>query len=178
MAVKKLGKVFLLVLLIYLLYVCVTAVGIFYIPIEKDAQLKNVPSFLGKDSTDRVLLLENGYDSGVARIQMIQEAEQSIDIAYFSFGKGKTAELFLGTLLDAADRGVKIRILLDGICHGLRGKMSDARFALASHKNIELRYYESVDLLKPWTWHNRLHDKIMTVDRKLSIIGGRNIGDK
>lgn len=178
MSVKKLSKVFLLVLLIYVFYVCVTAVAIFYIPIEKEAQLKNVPSFLGKDSTDRVLLLENGYDSGKARIQMIKEADQSIDIAYYSLGKGETTELFLGALLEAADRGVRIRVLLDGICHGLRGKLSDARYALDSHKNIELRYYESVDLLRPWTWHNRLHDKIMTVDQKLSIIGGRNIGDK
>ncbi|MGG3942604.1 phospholipase D family protein [Peribacillus psychrosaccharolyticus] len=178
MSVKKLSKVFLLVLLIYVFYVCVTAVAIFYIPIEKEDNLKNVPSFLGKDSKDRVLLLENGYDSGIARIQMIKEAEQSIDIAYYSLGKGETTELFLGALLDAADRGVRIRVLLDGICHGLRGKMSDARYALASHKNIELRYYESINYLKPWTWHNRLHDKIMTVDQKLSIIGGRNIGDK
>ncbi|CAH0294427.1 Cardiolipin synthase C [Peribacillus sp. Bi96] len=182
MTVKMAMKGILIVLLLYLLYVVATAVVLFYFPKEKeeDRMTKHIRSYFGeKDSTvDRVLLLEDGYESGLARMQMIQDAQHSIDIAYYSISKGETSELLLGALLEAADRGVKIRILLDGICHGLRGELSSVRYALASHENIELRYYETFKPFKPWTWHNRLHDKIITVDGKLGIIGGRNIADK
>ncbi|MFJ7753641.1 phospholipase D-like domain-containing protein [Peribacillus muralis] len=182
MAAKTALKGILLVLLGYFLYVTVTAVIIFCLPKEKEAgrMTNHISTYMGaKDSTvDRVLLLEDGYESGMARMQMIQEAKDSIDVAYYSIAKGETSELLLGALIEAADRGVKIRILLDGICHGLRGELRNARYALASHENIELRYYETFKPFKPWTWHNRLHDKIMTVDGKLAIIGGRNIADK
>ncbi|MGE7879076.1 phospholipase D-like domain-containing protein [Peribacillus muralis] len=182
MAAKTALMGILLVLLGYFLYIVVTAVIIFCLPKEKEAgrMTNHISTYMGaKDSTvDRVLLLEDGYESGMARMQMIQEAEDSIDVAYYSIAKGETSELLLGALIEAADRGVKIRILLDGVSHGLRGELRNARYALASHENIELRYYEAFKPFKPWTWHNRLHDKIMTVDGKLAIIGGRNIADK
>lgn len=181
MTVKTAIKGFLLVLLLYFLYVVVTAVVLFpKAEKEENRPIKQVSEYMGeKEATvDRVLLFEDGYESGLARMRMIQEAQHSIDIAYYAFGKGESTELFLGALIDAADRGVKVRILLDGISHGLRGQLSSARYALASHENIELRYYETFKPFKPWTWHNRLHDKIITVDGKLGIIGGRNIADK
>ncbi|MDV7765600.1 phospholipase D family protein [Peribacillus sp. CSMR9] len=182
MTAQTMIKGFLLVLLLYFLYVVVTAVVLFYFLKEKeeDRPIKHISAYLGeKDSTvDRVLLLEDGYESGLARMRMIQEAQHSIDIAYYAFGKGKSCELILGALFEAADRGVKVRILLDGISHGLRGQLSGVRYALALHENIELRYYETFKPFKPWTWHNRLHDKIITTDGKLGIIGGRNIADK
>ncbi|MCK2001147.1 phospholipase D family protein [[Brevibacterium] frigoritolerans] len=181
MTVKTAIKGFLLVLLLYFLYVVVTAVVLFpKAEKEENKPIKQVSEYMGeKEATvDRVLLFEDGHESGLARMRMIQEAQHSIDIAYYAFGKGESTELFLGALIDAADRGVKVRILLDGIAHGLRGQLSSARYALASHENIELRYYETFKPFKPWTWHNRLHDKIITVDGKLGIIGGRNIADK
>ncbi|MCK1992078.1 phospholipase D family protein [Peribacillus muralis] len=182
MAAKSAWKGLVFVTFVYILYVVVTAVVIFCLPKEKEAgrMTNHISAYMGeKEATvDRVLLLEDGYQSGLARMQMIQEANQSIDIAYYSIAKGETSELLLGALIQAADRGVKVRILLDGICHGLRGELRNARYALAAHDNIELRYYETFKPFKPWTWHNRLHDKIMTVDGKLAIIGGRNIADK
>ncbi|MBT2646590.1 phospholipase D family protein [Bacillus sp. ISL-34] len=181
MTVKTATKGVLLVLLFYFLYVAVTAVVLFPKEEKEDNRpIKQVSAYMGeKEATvDRALLLEDGYESGLARMRMIQDAQQSIDIAYYAFGKGKSTELFLGALIDAADRGVKVQVLLDGISHGLRGQLSSARYALASHENIELRYYETLKPFKPWTWHNRLHDKIIIVDGKLGIIGGRNIADK
>ncbi|MGE7118710.1 phospholipase D-like domain-containing protein [Peribacillus sp. NPDC046944] len=178
---KKIVKGALFVCLLYVLYAVATAVVLFYFPLDKkgEAPPNDISGFMGQgDSSDRVLLLENGYESGRARMQMIQEATDTIDIAYYSIAKGKSTELILGALIDAADRGVRVRVLLDGISHGLRFKMSDTRFALVSHENIELRYYESFKIFKPWTWNNRLHDKIMMVDGRLGIIGGRNIADK
>ncbi|MDQ7862928.1 phospholipase D-like domain-containing protein [Peribacillus frigoritolerans] len=137
MTVKTAIKGFLLVLLLYFLYVVVTAVVLFpQAEKEENRPIKQVSEYMGeKEATvDRVLLFEDGYESGLARMRMIQEAQDSIDIAYYAFGKGESTELFLGALIDAADRGVKVRILLDGISHGLRGQLSSARYALASHE--------------------------------------------
>ncbi len=46
------------------------------------------------------------------------------------------------------------------------------------HPNLELKLYEPVNPLKPWTLNNRLHDKAIISDKKIAIIGGRNIGDR
>ncbi|MEK1830492.1 hypothetical protein AAAC51_19700 [Priestia megaterium] len=64
------------------------------------------------------------------------------------------------------------------MANGLRGNRRGVLYALASHPNIEVKYYEPLQLFKPWAWQNRMHDKIMIVDGELGIIGGRNIGDK
>ena len=64
------------------------------------------------------MLLENGYFSGLVRMQMIQEARHTIDIAYFSIGKGRSSDLLMGALFEAADRGIRIRVLLDGSLMG------------------------------------------------------------
>lgn len=174
-------NILIMIVVLYFIYVFVTAVVLFYVPLHKGKDLKvmNTENFYGKkESTDRVMLLENGYFSGLVRMQMIQEARHTIDIAYFSIGKGRSSDLLMGALFEAADRGIRIRVLLDGISHGLKGKRKNVLYALAFQNNIELKYYEPFTILKPWTWHNRLHDKIIVVDGQLGISGGRNIGDK
>lgn len=65
---------------------------------------------------------------------------------------------------------------LDGFSHGMTGNLRALRYATAHHENMELKLYEPLDLIRPWTWNNRLHDKYIIADNKLAIIGGRNIG--
>jgi cardiolipin synthase C len=125
-----------------------------------------------------VVLLEEKKFSALARINLIENAEDSIEVAYYAIHKGYIADLFIGMLLDAADRGVKVRILLDGMFHNLRGKNKSVLYAFISHPNIEIKYYEPFQPLKPWTWNNRFHDKLIIVDSKYAVIGGRNIGNR
>lgn len=179
--IKIAFKGLLIILSLYILYVVITAVVLFYVPLktgEETTSLKPASFFGHSESTDRVRLLEDGYEAGRVRIQMIQESEKSIDIAYYSIGKGESTDLIMAALFKAADRGVHTRVLLDGIANGLRGNRRGVLYALASHPNIEVKYYEPFQLFKPWAWQNRMHDKIMIVDGRLGIIGGRNIGDK
>ena len=91
---------------------------------------------------------------------------------------GKSTKIIFGSILDAADKGVEVRILLDGIFHNLKGDLKDAIYGFELHPNIELKLYQPLKLLSPLSWNNRLHDKIIIVDEKLALIGGRNIGDK
>lgn len=135
--------------------------------------------FLGEEiSQDQVVLLEDGTLAGLARIDLIEQAKETIDIAYYSIDNGTVADTFLALLLEAADRGVQVQLLLDGVVNNLTGKLNDTIYAFSKHPNIALKLYEPLNLFKPWTWNNRLHDKLMIVDDEYAIIGGRNLGDK
>jgi cardiolipin synthase C len=114
-------------------------------------------------------------ESGAARVQLIKQANESIDIAYHTLSEGTYSDYFFKTLIEAADRGVKVQTIWDGLIGGMRGNI---RNALASHENIELYLFEPLNLFKPWTIHHRLHDKILLADGKYLITGGRNIADK
>ena len=81
-------------------------------------------------------------------------------------------------LLDAADRGVQVRILVDAQFGGLTQSNRHYAAALGSHPNIQLKVYNPINPLKPWTWNGRLHDKYILIDNRLLLLGGRNIGDK
>lgn len=156
----------------YMFYVFLTGVLLFSAhqpSINYDAR-----TFQLESTNDRIILLEESLDAGVARINLIENATSALDVAYFTTHEGKARDLFFSSIIDAADRGVKVRIILDGIFHNLD---KVAIYAFESHSNIEFKLYEPFDPLRPWTWNNRLHDKLMIVDTELAMLGGRNIGD-
>lgn len=170
------------ILFAYCIYVIVTGVVLFLfhsrdtIPYNKN---NTIDRFLGNEvGQDRIGLLEEEYESGVARLDIIEKAEETVDIAYYTTQNGLSRDIFFGSVIEAADRGVKVRILIDGIVHNLIGSARDIKYMLKNHPNVELKFYEPLNLVKPWTWNNRLHDKHIIVDNKYAITGGRNIGDK
>ena len=126
---------------------------------------------------DRVALVEDRYESGLARINLFDNANETIDIAYYKIDEGSSANIFVGCLLEAADRGVEVRLLIDGSPSNM-GKMKDMEYALICHPNIKLKFYEPFNFLEPWCWNNLLHDKIIIVDKQYAMLGGRNIGDR
>lgn len=64
---------------------------------------------------DRVQLIESPRNGILVRVNLIENAKKSIDISYYTFRNGKVAKMMLGSILDAANRGVKVRILLDSL---------------------------------------------------------------
>ena len=128
--------------------------------------------------------LAGGMDSLAARLGLAEKAQKSIDLQYFIM-KGDTAGLAVfKSLLLAADRGVRIRLLLDDIWTST----SDRKLVLLNeHPNIEVRLFNPVSRTG-LTWLNmafdfrranrRMHNKSFSVDNAVSIIGGRNIGDE
>lgn len=164
----------------YLIYVFIFAILIFAVHKPKE----NIEAFLGNHYTledinkDRVALIESGQDGALVRLNLIENAQESLDISYYTLIDGKSTKVILGSILDAADRGINVRILLDGIFHNLKGNIKDTIYGFELHPNIELKFYQPLNLLSPLSWNNRLHDKIIIVDEKLALIGGRNIGDK
>ena len=130
------------------------------------------------------LLLKNGLDALVARAALARAAERSLDAQYYLLHDDLTGRLFLRELLMAADRGVRVRLLLDDM--GLQGREAD-KATLATHPNIEVRIFNpfarNVSRLPQFFTRfgrvtRRMHNKTFTADGQVTVLGGRNIGDE
>jgi putative cardiolipin synthase len=128
------------------------------------------------------LLQNDGIDALATRIHLAARAERSIDAQYYLISNDVTSALFLGALLTAADRGVRVRFLLDDV---LTSGQDRAFAALNAHPNVEIRLFNPfvrrswriLDGLTEFSRVNRrMHNKSFTVDNQITIIGGRNIG--
>lgn len=127
-------------------------------------------------------IIRYGQPALAARIAMADLAEKSLDIQYYIWEADPTGRLLTERLVRAADRGVRVRVLVDDI--NLSGR--DARIAaLDAHPNIEIRIFNPfrnrgirvLDFVTDFARINhRMHNKTMIVDNALSLVGGRNIG--
>ncbi|HZP85512.1 MAG TPA: phospholipase D family protein [Burkholderiales bacterium] len=133
-------------------------------------------------------LLPAGTDGFVLRAEMAAAAQRTIDVQYFIFHSDVTGKLLIGELLEAADRGVRVRMLLDD----LNMKGEDAKITtLAAHPNVEIRLFNPASYRGPLlpvrafefaaSWNRltyRMHNKLFLVDNVIGIAGGRNVGDE
>jgi putative cardiolipin synthase len=129
-------------------------------------------------------LLGNGLDAFVARVVLANAAERSIDVQYYLYHNDLVGNLLSYSLLRAADRGARVRILLDDM--GLEGRgMSIATFD--SHPNVEIRIFNPFSrnvfrgiqfLTRFGSVTRRMHNKSFTIDNQITIVGGRNIGNE
>ena len=141
---------------------------------------------VGKDPNHSgFLLLEDGIDALAARIRLAEEAERTIDVQYYLVKRDKVGLAFLGSLLAAADRGVRVRLLIDDMYNG---GFDTGMTALDSHPNFEIRVFNPFNrglLGKPLGGaanfpriNRRMHNKSFTTDSQFTVIGGRNIADE
>ena len=131
-----------------------------------------------------LIALDEGGDAFAARIQLADAAEQRIDAQYYIWHHDNAGTLLLQALLRAADRGVRVRLLLDD--NNTDG-LDDLLAALNTHRCIEVRVFNPFRLRR-WRWlglladfarlNRRMHNKSFTVDGVATIVGGRNIGDE
>lgn len=153
---------------VYLVYVVFTGMLVFFLFIPSEA-VDDFPKPV--QTEERVVSIDSVYEAWAVRVDLIESAEKTVDIAYFAMQGGKRVQYFYGAVLSAADRGVHIRILMDGLMHGM---MRDSQVVQVFHEhpNIELQFYEPISLVKPWTIQNRLHEKMLIVDGKNALTGG------
>lgn len=135
-----------------------------------------------------VRLLPTGEDALQARIALARAATKTLDMQYYIANEDNTGKLLLGAALHAADRGVRVRMLVDD----LNFKDIDRIMAaLNSHENIEIRvfnpygsaqrsFYERTQNFFTNLDHftRRMHNKAMIADNQIAIVGGRNLGDE
>lgn len=142
---------------------------------------------LMKDKTG-VYVLEDGDGSMVTRAWLSEYAEETIDIQYFIFSTDNVGLIACDYLVRAADRGVKVRILVDDIM--VEAGVHEI-LTMDSHENISIKIYNPgvnlgknigqklMKFNKDFAGANRrMHNKTFTVDGKVSITGGRNIADE
>lgn len=124
-----------------------------------------------------------GRDALAARLDIVAHAEQSIDLQYYIYHNDRSGRLLAEALLRAADRGVRVRALVDDI----HSDNDDVMEALNAHPNIEIRHFNPFLMRKLRLLETvlafgrvdrRMHNKQLTVDGRYSIVGGRNIGDE
>ncbi len=129
-------------------------------------------------------LLQEGANALASRLTLIENAERSLDLQYYIYQHDTTGAITSWGLLRAAERGVRVRLLLDDL--GYR-QQDYPLTVLNAHPNIEVRLYN------PFYWrslrwlqmlgdfdrlNHRMHNKALIADSSFAVIGGRNIGDK
>lgn len=124
--------------------------------------------------TERIAYINDNTDALKYRLCMIEEAQKEIILSTFDFNDDRAGRELLSSLIHAADRGVSVRLIIDGTSGFLDVRTSPWFQAAASHKNLEIRIYNPINFLKPWKMQARLHDKYMIVDEKMFLLGGRN----
>jgi len=165
-------------------------------PVER--VLQTAPAVASDTELDRVIaetlepfpgesgahFLKDGLDAFAARLAGADRASRSIDAQYYLFHDDVTGRLLAHRLLLAANRGVKVRLLLDDI--GVQGRDSDL-LALDAHPEIDVRIFNPFAnrrfrlfeyLYRFGVVTRRMHNKSMIIDGVIAIAGGRNVGDE
>lgn len=127
---------------------------------------------------ERAAILETGEEALWGRLYLIESAQQRLRMASYLYACDESGERIGAALLRAADRGVKVEILVDGLIGAINFGGKDLPYALGTHENIEIRYYNPLNLLDPDGINARLHEKYLMADERLLILGGRNISDE
>ncbi len=180
------------ILVLYLIVGCATLPENFDRP-ESYAYTDTDDSLLCRGRRDEInaypgqsgfLLLVSGLDAFLSRTVLAENAERSIDVQYFLYHNDLIGRLFTDQLVKAANRGVRVRLLVDDM--DLEGRGLGAAVA-DSHPNIEVRIFNPFSrntsriiqfVTRIGSVTRRMHNKLFIVDNQVTILGGRNIGDE
>lgn len=132
--------------------------------------------------------LTDGVEAFAVRNALIKNAQHSLDLQYYSLQRGLSSRLLIREMVRAADRGVRVRILVDDM--DMLGRDHEMT-VLSAHPNIEVRLFNPIRRFRSTmvsrvimfavnlpTQHRRMHNKLWLADGVLGIAGGRNIGDR
>ncbi|WP_165008167.1 phospholipase D family protein [Neisseria yangbaofengii] len=161
-----------------------------YIEVDSAPRLEAIlkPSQQGEidddPETSGIYLLNDAHEAFVARAALIESADVSLDLQYYIWHNDISGRLLFNLLHRAAERGVRVRLLLDD--NNTNG-LDNVLLALDSHPNIEIRLFNPF-VSRKWRalgyltdfprLNRRMHNKSLTADNRATILGGRNIGDE
>lgn len=162
----------------------------YMLPVENSELAQHIEAIAAGHPADHsgFRLLSSSTEAFAARIKMIRHAQISLDAQYYIVHDGLSTRALMDEFLKAADRGVRVRLLLDD----MTSDGNDYQIAtLAAHPNVFIRVFNPLHggrshfvtralgrLLHLSLQHRRMHNKLIVADSSLSIIGGRNLGDE
>jgi putative cardiolipin synthase len=133
-------------------------------------------------------MISAGIEGLLARVEVIDRAQRSLDLQYYIFRGDDSGKIVAAALLRAAERGVRVRLILDD---GESVAGDEQILALAAHPNIEIRLFNPFRYRGHWhalragefllekpRLDYRMHNKLLVADNTAALIGGRNIGDQ
>ena len=136
---------------------------------------------------NRLAMLSGGYDALLLRVHLIRQASVSIDVQTFIWTNDEVGRLLMFELIEAARRGVKVRIVADHLVS--EQNPETIAFLATVHPNLEIKHYRpTASRMKPslpqkllaglrsfHALNQRMHNKVLIVDGTVLITGGRNI---
>jgi cardiolipin synthase C len=144
------------------------------------------PLLTGRPNESGMILLSGNLDAFAARVLAAREAGRSLDLQYYLWHGDLTGRLLANEVLRAADRGVRVRLLLDDINARRNDRTS---LAFDAHPNISVRLFNPSrnrhgpfllaleTVLRAVRITRRMHNKAWIADGRMAVVGGRNIGD-
>lgn len=129
-------------------------------------------------------ILYDPLEALAARLELINKAEKTLDLQYYIWDNDKIGSMALHSIIQAADRGVKVRLLIDD---NNAKQMEGIYLALDQHSNIDVRlynpyrfrHYRAMDMvLNLKRINRRMHNKSFIADNQIALIGGRNMSNQ
>lgn len=157
-----------------------------YMPVDPKTTLAQqlLPSMQQHPGLSGIYLLDDSHEAFLARLSLATSAQKTLDVQYYIWRDDTTGHLLLQSLYQAAERGVRVRLLLDD---NNTGGMDDLLASINAHPNIEVRLFNPFmqRTIRPLGYlsdffrlNRRMHNKSFTADGLVTITGGRNVGDE
>lgn len=182
MSINKVFKTIVFIILMFLLFVLIGSIVPCFFKKEVSESNKDKLSSLDYKSNelgpDKATVIESPTDSLNTRMELVKNAKETLYISTYKLADSESSRAFLGEIIKAANRGVKVEFILDGKGYFYSINASNFLDAMNTHPNISCKVYNPVKLLKPWDLQFLLHDKIIISDNKYLLLGGRNIDER
>lgn len=135
----------------------------------------------GQDNVNGFYPLSGGFDAFGARLRLMDLADVSIDAQYFLMKPDNAGLVFAAEMMKAADRGIRVRLLLDDVFTSVE---DEDLAMLDAHPNIQVRIFNPISRKGIYAFNylghfslanRRMHNKSFIIDNQVAIVGGRNI---
>lgn len=157
-----------------------------YLPVNPQGLLAKhlLPQIAKNPELTGVYSLNDSHEAFLARFALVETAQYSLDVQYYIWHNDISGHLLMQSLYRAAERGVRVRLLLDD---NNTGGMDSLLASVNHHPNIEVRLFNPFMqrnfrplgyLSDFFRLNRRMHNKSLTADSLATIVGGRNIGDE
>ena len=136
----------------------------------------NKPFVETSSDVHQVKVFNMGSTALWVRLDMIERAQESIELEYFIYDTDPSARILTQALIKKAQEGVKVRVLLDAFM--VKPQITPHHIHFLKQQGVEVKYFHNTSVWRFVKFQYRSHRKLLSIDNKEAIIGGRNISDE
>lgn len=140
-------------------------------------QFNPADAYTNTPGIERAAIISDNNEAFLRRFQLISQAREQIILSSYDFKADASGLSLLAALYDAAERGVQVKIIVDGLNAVTKVQYNPYFQALSAHENGEVRIYNPFKPWLPWRLMGRMHDKYLIADDFAYLLGGRNTHD-